>query len=395
MASNIDPSKPTEVQATTESVRDNFQAAADEITELQTLLPGGGRSFNDYLDGYLDTGFHAGFAGDLDTVLHNSKFLVDAATVTNAPTDFISPFFGILLTDMFGGANEAIQTLSYLDPAGSIIYQRTRGTGVWGSWTKIVDNGAFPLRLDGYGDDGFHEEFTGDLDTITKNAQYFCFAPNVTNEPPEITAGGNRSFFLHSIRFDVDDGIQYCYGLGDATNTANKTWQRNQVAGVWSAWVLVVDGPVETTSPVQNPDGAATEYDFPIPEGSKEINIMFRDVTNFGGGGILAIEMGVGGVPQTTGYEVGTGSVGNLIDSNAHIPTADLINSFYGGNVKLKLMDPAANTWVVSGNMLTTGNFAASVVGWVDLSGVCNLIRVRAVGGPVLSAQGSISVSYK
>jgi hypothetical protein len=39
MASNIDPSKPTEGNATTSSVRDNFTAAKTEIEQLQNDLP--------------------------------------------------------------------------------------------------------------------------------------------------------------------------------------------------------------------------------------------------------------------------------------------------------------------------------------------------------------------
>ena len=144
MPSNIDPSKPTAGQATTQSVRDNFQAAKDEIEALQ---PGGGQSFADYLAGYLNTGLHGSYTDDLDDIAVNSTYSILASTVTNEPVDFISN--GFIHTYLYY-SNDLFRTqiLYGMDVSMQYkIWMRHRENGPWGAWVKVVDGNLLSLPL--------------------------------------------------------------------------------------------------------------------------------------------------------------------------------------------------------------------------------------------------------
>jgi len=137
--SNINPAYPQRGNALTQNVRDNFQAAADEIDAnvaaiaqetsdreaADLVLQGQIDSndidiatnaanisdnadaiavieaippFNDYLAGYLDTGVHAQYAGDLDVIAANSTYNIASTGATNLPTDYSQTGRGFITT---------------------------------------------------------------------------------------------------------------------------------------------------------------------------------------------------------------------------------------------------------------------------------------------------------
>ena len=118
-------------------------------------------------------------------------------------------------------------------------------TGEAVTLTEAEVNTPFLPRLDGYGRNGLHVEFTGGLDTIVTNSVFTFAASETTNKPIDLDSGFATVYtnFLHA---GSTDGTQVIIGI-NSTNTY-KFWMRNKLAGAWSTWRLLQDGNSITIS---------------------------------------------------------------------------------------------------------------------------------------------------
>ena len=118
-----------------------FPIGGTLIASISTLLDGDKDVFtNAKLGGYMATGLHTFFVGDLNTVLNNSKYAILDSQITNAPSDF-SGSSGYLETNMWHDSDDfATQTITGQLLGGEYrTWQRQRNTGVWGAWKLVVD----------------------------------------------------------------------------------------------------------------------------------------------------------------------------------------------------------------------------------------------------------------
>lgn len=103
-------------------------------------------------------------------------------------------------------------------------------------WITAIDS--FTQRLAGYSDDGFHEEYVGDLDDILVNSKYFITSGGVTNEPSDFGSGGG--WITTDMSTDDSTSLQVIEG-GDSANEG-KVWQRSRTTSVWGPWRIII-GP--------------------------------------------------------------------------------------------------------------------------------------------------------
>lgn len=126
--SNIDPTTPTEGQATTQSVRDNFQAAADEIDALQA------DAFDNHLQGYGSNAAIDVYTGDLDQIITNScYYFVDTAT-SNFPNGYTGRgyIYTLSRTD-----NIKMQFMFGTQPASMYMRATAAADGTWLDWYEF------------------------------------------------------------------------------------------------------------------------------------------------------------------------------------------------------------------------------------------------------------------
>jgi len=103
-----------------------------------------GGAFTQRLVGYADNLTHDIFTGDLDTLVINSKYVIAAVSVSNAPADFTSGR-GFIDTDADSGST--LFTTQVLYGAWGIDnnykqWMRVQDNGVWGAWVLVVDGAA-------------------------------------------------------------------------------------------------------------------------------------------------------------------------------------------------------------------------------------------------------------
>lgn len=102
-----------------------------------------------HLDGYLDTGLHGDYVGDLNDIVVNSNYSILDSAVTNAPSDFAGD--GFITSDIWSGGIAAItQTLVGLnDTSVYKIWLRHKVSSVWGAWKLVVDGNAIEIAANG------------------------------------------------------------------------------------------------------------------------------------------------------------------------------------------------------------------------------------------------------
>ena len=236
---------------------DSGQTVQDGRLTALEIAPG----WNAYLDGYLSTGLHAEYTGDLDNILINSSYNFLGTNCTNFPADFDGTNWGFITTHMFAqGTSNATQILVGMN--GNNDYKqwvRQREVSAWEPWKLVVDGGAFTQRLAGYQDTGLHGQFSGDLDAIVVNSKYFIDAATVTNDPAEFVGLGTVETNLWNV--DTDQAVQLLVTMDDAG--AGAAFIRHKEAGVWSIWAPYGSGGGTeiTDTPPANPREGDTWWD--------------------------------------------------------------------------------------------------------------------------------------
>lgn len=117
------------------------QAEVDAETDtLRVITPSRvGNVFDSRLAGFLKDGTHVVFAGNLNTVLHNSTYLIwTGSGATNYPAGM--GYLGFLTTDVNNAGNFATQTMTGINAPGNYrIWMRHYESSAWGAWIKVVD----------------------------------------------------------------------------------------------------------------------------------------------------------------------------------------------------------------------------------------------------------------
>jgi hypothetical protein len=145
---------------------------------------------------------------------------------------------------------------------------------------------------------------------------------------------------------------------------------------------------------------SGTNIDFTgIPSWVKRITVMFNDVS-LSGTAYLRIQLGVGGVPETSGYISNTTVITNTLALTQNYSTAGV--DIFGGlasyqvNGTIVFTTLGSNLWVfsgVTGNVSTTG-YVQQTAGKKPLAGVLNMVRITSSGSDTFDL-GSVNILYE
>jgi len=103
--------------------------------DIDTILTG--YMFDEKLAGYLDTGLHETYVGDLNAINVNSSYSVRGDQVTNEPDDYGQTSWGVIHTDLWAADTRGVQVIVGYN--GSNIYKQ---------WQRGLDGGGFqPWKL--------------------------------------------------------------------------------------------------------------------------------------------------------------------------------------------------------------------------------------------------------
>lgn len=143
--------------------------------------------------------------------------------------------------------------------------------------------------------------------------------------------------------------------------------------------------------------GAAVQFP-DIPAWVRRITLAINGVSTSGGANIL-VQLGTGGTPTTSGYvseSVFSSASGVVpISSAAGIPIFNNAASYnhYG---QLVFTNISGNTWLASGQFVSTGTTGAIISGGVvTLSGVLNYLRMVTANGTDTFDAGSVNLFYE
>lgn len=174
-----------------------------------------------------------------------------------------------------------------------------------------------------------------------------------------------------------------------ATNAANAAAAAAEAAAVF----------IELGTPVATTSGASIDFTG-LPAGITAIDISFSGVST-NGTSDYAIQLGDAGGFETTGY---ASIAGYVINATATVTSTSTVGfvltagvnsaSVFFGGVRLVLLDPATNTWVLHGALGAAGA-VVPVSGEKSLSGVLDRIRLTTVAGANTFDAGKINIRYE
>jgi hypothetical protein len=143
---------------------------------------------------------------------------------------------------------------------------------------------------------------------------------------------------------------------------------------------------------------SGTSIDFTgIPSWAKRVTVMFNGVST-SGTSFLITRLGAGSV-QTTGYitslwAVQNGAANAVAGSTSEftLPGATAAELRYG-TLQFSLL--SGNTWIGTGNIITSGGFVSMLGGNVVLTGTLDRVRITTVNGTDTFDGGSINIMYE
>jgi len=220
MASNIDPTKPDQGQATTESVRDNFQAAKTEIEANQNDIA---TNAADISQNATDIGTNAAAITDLQSSKADITYVDSENTAQDAVIDGKVDKAGDTMTGKlnvaYNGATINLETAG----TNTHIFFKNNGVNV-GLLYHDVDNSRQVLRL--YGDNGSTIET--DL-TLEAGGNVFLTG---TGSAPTAANHLTRKDYVdglapHALAKVSADGTlnSRSYGIASATKTGTGTYE--------------------------------------------------------------------------------------------------------------------------------------------------------------------------
>ena len=142
-----------------------------------------------------------------------------------------------------------------------------------------------------------------------------------------------------------------------------------------------------------------------IPSWVKRITICMNGVsTNGAGGADVMLRLGVGGVPETSGYRGAASRVNNTVIASAVLSTGVLTNGTGATsattvqNATFVFNHIDSNTWSFTGQMAQEGTGTgqtAFVAGSKNLAGVLDMIRLTTSNGTDTFDAGFVNISYE
>lgn len=158
---------------------------------------------------------------------------------------------------------------------------------------------------------------------------------------------------------------------------------------------LVAQLPVHTTAAA-----SGTSVDFTgIPSWARRITLML-DQQSTNGTSAYIIQLGVGGVPEATGYvgsvTTATGGAVNNWSTGATIVNGPAATDAWSGAVTLTLLDSSTNTWSITSYLGQTDNTGTREAGGSKaLAGTLDMIRFTTSGGVNTFDARTIGLRYE
>lgn len=215
-----------------------------------------------------------------------------------------------------------------------------------------------------------------------------------------ISASSNSSSVIYSTTARTNLAYRVI-GFVDSTQATAGTWatapSTTQGAG---GQALQHVGAILNGVTVNSTSGTAIDFTN-IPSWVKRVTVMLQGVSSNGGAGFL-IQIGPVGGPETSGYSGAVAYIPIAISPTvlnmssgfsvavSTISAATVIN----GQIVLNLLNPATNTWAMSGVVGGSDNNYIHVSGGVkSIAGLLSQVRIGA-GGNTFDA-GSINILYE
>lgn len=98
---------------------------------------------------------------------------------------------------------------------------------------------SFDTKLAGYLLDGTHLQYVDDLNDITNNSVYLIRGSVVTNPPSDM---GTDWGFIETLIFQGSPTDATQIIVGQSGESIDRQWQRTEAAGIWTPWILIVEG---------------------------------------------------------------------------------------------------------------------------------------------------------
>lgn len=140
----IDPTKPVEGSATTQSVRDNFQAVVDDFL----LKANASDDFLSRLAGLNSDGLLINYSGDLDDIKTNTINTIFAGSVTNEPPELTS--IALLMSFYDNTGNQGNQLCYGTNSQQYFMWMRHWVNGTtWTAWKIVIDGNSLSINASG------------------------------------------------------------------------------------------------------------------------------------------------------------------------------------------------------------------------------------------------------
>jgi hypothetical protein len=181
--------------------------------------------------------------------------------------------------------------------------------------------------------------------------------------------------------------------VADSTLTGADIQDGSIAAGDLAAGATVISRDTSKAST----SGVAVQFTG-IPSWARRITVAFNGVSSNGATNLL-VQLGTGGAPTVTGYtgnSVFSWTSGVVpVSSTAGIPVFNNASNYnhYG---HLTLTNISGNTWLASGEFVTTGTQGSTVSGGVvTLAGALDYLRVVAANGTDVFDAGAINLFFE
>jgi hypothetical protein len=142
--------------------------------------------------------------------------------------------------------------------------------------------------------------------------------------------------------------------------------------------------------------GVAVDF-IGIPSWTKRITVMFNGVST-SGTSYLITRLGAGSA-QATGYITAVWAVTNGAVNAVAGSTTDFVlpgvtaAELRYGTLQFSLL--SGNTWIGTGNTITSGGFVSTLSGNVVLTGTLDRVRITTQGGTDTFDAGSVNILYE
>lgn len=156
--------------------------------------------------------------------------------------------------------------------------------------------------------------------------------------------------------------------------------------------------PLVSGTSVASTSGTSIDYTS-IPSWVKRITVMFNAVSTSGTSPVI-IQLGVSGIPETTGYVGGSNAITNGAGSNGTSYTtgfgSNLILATSSRNGAITLSNFTGNAWVANGLLSDPAAlYTVTTAGYKSLAGVLNMVRITTVNGTDTFDAGSVNIQYE